>query len=243
MEIHHPHIEHREKPWKEYLLEGLMIFIAVTLGFIAENIRENLTELNKKKELLETVGLDFSKDLDQLNYHEKFANEKLNACTNFMSNVDGNHILINQKNYYHDINTIKGWWYFNSEEKSRNEAESKGYFYTKENSELANAIIRFNFFKNDYKNAERHEEILIEKYNEEMPYLSDFNLFLKQNRYPEPAFNNTSTGVSNIDKSHIVKTKYIISEMMFYNDVYLDDIDSMRLYANKAIEIIKKQYK
>ena len=35
MEVHHhPNLHHKRKPWKEYLLEGLMIFIAVTLGFL-----------------------------------------------------------------------------------------------------------------------------------------------------------------------------------------------------------------
>jgi hypothetical protein len=39
MEVHHhPHLE--KKNFKEYLLEGLMIFVAVTMGFFAEGIRE-----------------------------------------------------------------------------------------------------------------------------------------------------------------------------------------------------------
>lgn len=242
MEIHHPHIEHRDKPWKEYLLEGLMIFIAVTLGFIAENIRENLTEQNKKRELLEIVSRDFSKDLEQLKYHENFAKKKLKICANVIASFGENHQLINRKDYYHGLNTVKAWWFFNSEEKSRNEAESKGYFYEKENSELASAIIRFNFFKNDYKNAERHEERLIEKFNEQIPYISDVDEFMKLNRYPEPNTNN-STGIANINSNQILKTKYIISEIIFNNDIYLDDIDSMKHYANKAIKIIKDQHK
>ena len=43
MEVHHhPHVE--KKNFKEYLLEGLMIFVAVTLGFFAETIRESISE-------------------------------------------------------------------------------------------------------------------------------------------------------------------------------------------------------
>jgi hypothetical protein len=43
MEVHHhPHVE--KKNFKEYLLEFMMIFLAVTLGFIAENIREHFAE-------------------------------------------------------------------------------------------------------------------------------------------------------------------------------------------------------
>ena len=39
MEVHHhPHVE--KKSFKEYILEGLMIFIAVSMGFAAESLRE-----------------------------------------------------------------------------------------------------------------------------------------------------------------------------------------------------------
>jgi len=54
MEVHHhPHAE--RKQFIEYFLEGLMIFMAVTLGFIAENIRENISENHKAKELAESL--------------------------------------------------------------------------------------------------------------------------------------------------------------------------------------------
>src|SRR5882762_10395927 len=48
MEVHHhPNIE--KKNFKEYLLEGLMIFLAVTLGFFAESLRENIA--NHEREI------------------------------------------------------------------------------------------------------------------------------------------------------------------------------------------------
>ena len=54
MEVHHhPEVEH--KGFKEYLLEGLMIFLAVMMGFIAENLRENITEHHKAKDYAETL--------------------------------------------------------------------------------------------------------------------------------------------------------------------------------------------
>jgi hypothetical protein len=65
MEVHH-HPEVEKKTFKQYLLEGLMIFLAVFMGFIAENIREKISDNNKgreyainiKKELIaDTVNL------------------------------------------------------------------------------------------------------------------------------------------------------------------------------------------
>ncbi len=50
MEVHHhPDLHHKKKNFKEYFLEFLMIFLAVTLGFFAENIREKITGHKKAK--------------------------------------------------------------------------------------------------------------------------------------------------------------------------------------------------
>src|ERR1700744_5322911 len=43
MEVHH-HPEVEKKGFKEYILEGLMIFLAVFMGFVAENISERISD-------------------------------------------------------------------------------------------------------------------------------------------------------------------------------------------------------
>ena len=59
MEVHHhPHVE--KKSFKEYLLEGLMIFLAVSMGFAAESLREHL--VNKEREHIYMAS--FYKDLN-----------------------------------------------------------------------------------------------------------------------------------------------------------------------------------
>ena len=61
MEVHHhPHVE--KKNFKEYFLEFLMIFLAVTLGFFAENIREHASETDKAKEYAQSLYDDFKID-------------------------------------------------------------------------------------------------------------------------------------------------------------------------------------
>jgi hypothetical protein len=63
MEVHHhPHVE--KKNFKEYFLEFLMIFLAVTLGFFAENVREHFDEEKTTKQYLE----DFRQELLQNKY-------------------------------------------------------------------------------------------------------------------------------------------------------------------------------
>lgn len=61
MEVHH-HPQVEKKNFKEYLLEGLMIFLAVTMGFFAENVRENITDSHKEKEYMISMLSDLEKD-------------------------------------------------------------------------------------------------------------------------------------------------------------------------------------
>ncbi len=66
MEVHHhPHVE--KKNFKEYFLEFLMIFLAVTMGFFAENIRESVSDHSKEKEYIAGIKKDLVADTSALN--------------------------------------------------------------------------------------------------------------------------------------------------------------------------------
>jgi hypothetical protein len=65
MEVHHhPHVE--KKNFKEYFLEFLMIFLAVTLGFFAENIRESLVNKEKVSHYIQNLVADLESDTTNL---------------------------------------------------------------------------------------------------------------------------------------------------------------------------------
>jgi hypothetical protein len=68
MEVHHhPKLENTAhggtgKRFKEYFLEFVMIFLAVTIGFFAENLREHLSDSNKEKEYIKSLVQDLKID-------------------------------------------------------------------------------------------------------------------------------------------------------------------------------------
>src|SRR5205814_2050083 len=68
MEVHkHPHHVTHKKKWGEYLLEFIMLFLAVFLGFIAENIREHIVEQNRAKEFSGSLVQDLQNDTIAIN--------------------------------------------------------------------------------------------------------------------------------------------------------------------------------
>src|SRR5574338_301743 len=76
MEVHHhPHIDsdsHRKKSFKEYFLEFLMIFLAVTLGFFAETVREKISEHKLLKEYAASLVKDLELDTSQLHTYRNY---------------------------------------------------------------------------------------------------------------------------------------------------------------------------
>lgn len=67
MEVHHhPDIHNKPKKLKEYFLEFLMIFLAVTMGFFAENIREHFADNSHEREYIHSFYKDLSTDQVQL---------------------------------------------------------------------------------------------------------------------------------------------------------------------------------
>jgi hypothetical protein len=68
MEVHH-HSKVEKKNFKEYFLEFLMIFLAVTIGFFAESYREYLNEHSREKEYIHSLIADLKSDQQVLEQH------------------------------------------------------------------------------------------------------------------------------------------------------------------------------
>ena len=82
MEVHHhPQLLHKPKPWKEYLLEFLMIFLAVTMGFFAENLRERISNNEKGEKYIESLVEDLQADTTKIGDIMRFDEEKITMIT------------------------------------------------------------------------------------------------------------------------------------------------------------------
>ncbi len=78
MEVHH-HPEVEKKGFKEYLLEGLMIFLAVFMGFIAENVREHVADSARETQYMESLVKDLKLDTIILNRAAVLKEQRISA--------------------------------------------------------------------------------------------------------------------------------------------------------------------
>ena len=102
MEVHHhPHVE--KKNFKEYFLEFLMIFLAVTMGFIAENVRERIAEHKNAGILAESLFEDIKKDTASLHFEISFSDKKINAADRLIAILHTPRSQWNDTNFYRNM--------------------------------------------------------------------------------------------------------------------------------------------
>ena len=101
MEVHHhPNLHHKQKPWKEYFLEFIMIFLAVTLGFFAENIREHVSDKDKTKVFAASLYQDFKTNFVTLAQLINYTDEKIKSVDSLNYFMHQPHNRISDSNLY-----------------------------------------------------------------------------------------------------------------------------------------------
>jgi hypothetical protein len=98
MEVHH-HSKHPKK-WKEYITEFLMLFLAVSLGFMAENIREHQIEKQREIAYLKNVHEDLK--LDLINIDNVFNSNTIRLqAMDTLFKIINNNTITNEDVYYY----------------------------------------------------------------------------------------------------------------------------------------------
>jgi len=87
MEVHHhPHV--KKKNFKEYFLEFLMIFLAVTMGFFAEGLREHISDNEKRDQYIESLVQDLESDSARIENILQFDDAKITALSSMYQCYD-----------------------------------------------------------------------------------------------------------------------------------------------------------
>ncbi|MDB5223367.1 MAG: hypothetical protein JWN83_2034 [Chitinophagaceae bacterium] len=101
MEVHkHPHHVAHKKKWGEYLLEFFMLFLAVFLGFVAENIREHQVEQQRATELAKNLYNEIYADSISVQQKLSSRNVKEKQCAYFISYVRDSSLTTLSPSFY-----------------------------------------------------------------------------------------------------------------------------------------------
>jgi hypothetical protein len=150
MEVHH-HPEIEKKTFKQYLLEGLMIFLAVTMGFFAESLREHIADKKKETQIIIALIKDIKKDTASLNnainvYMPKH-NQWVDSADTYINTLS---LKGNERKVTKAIINATSWWIYTPPEVALDILKNSGNFNLIENEKVKAQVLTYNGNVNEY---------------------------------------------------------------------------------------------
>ncbi|HUS00194.1 MAG TPA: hypothetical protein VMY77_00620 [Chitinophagaceae bacterium] len=185
MEVHHPHHVTHKKRWTEYLLEFFMLFLAVFLGFIAENIREHAVERTREKEFIHSIISDMQSDIDQSGSVLIKLQEKISGLDSLMTVLASPGIYHNSNNAYRLWNKTLGFADFVYNDGTLQQLKNSGGLRLIRNRKVADSIMKYDrTVRNYYIQADLMNNAITDQHI--YGQLFDFVAFDKNEDSPVP---------------------------------------------------------
>jgi hypothetical protein len=164
MEVHHhPQLEHKPKPWKEYLLEYLMIFLAVMTGFFAESYREHRGERSKEREYIINIKKDLITESKNLNIWIPSIYTRISRFDTLISYLETTGPVKNGSNMYYLARLSTRNAIFEPSDNTILEMKSSGNLRLIRNREIVNSLMNMERTLEQYRNLidiEGKEDVL-----------------------------------------------------------------------------------
>ena len=204
MEVHkHPHHVTHKKKWGEYLLEFFMLFLAVFLGFVAENIREHSVEKKKEREYIKSMVEDLETDSAFLElsinklipYHLTWLDSTMNLLS--MPDMKGKDKLV-----YQAFMIGTGWSYnFHPTERTLSQLHNAGYQLIRNK----NTVKNLSQLEEQYKQFNSQIEPFVENMQNDL----DMSAYVFADRYVTDTIAITAFQNFSDDKSIVLDTAQI----------------------------------
>ena len=158
MHIHPPHKSGSDL--KEHFIHFLMLFLAVLLGAVAENFRENFIEKNKEREYLTSLVFDISQDTTRLDTCIKSRFEKKSNASKLIS-ILSQPSITNTKDIYYLTRLMTRVESFQGVDGTINQLQFSGGFNVIENKKIIKLINDYLYLRNGVYIFNQIEENLL----------------------------------------------------------------------------------
>ena len=240
MEVHH-HPDVEKKNFKEYLLEGLMIFLAVTMGFFAESLRENINGRDKEKEYIASFENNLLKDKASLNYTIADNKKKVKGLDSLLSLSDKNMAdANNRKSIYVDSWCVSYFTVFISNDATITQLKYSGGLQFIKKGHIADSISKYDQEVRDIYASEAPYSKYTNDATEAMAQLLVFTLK-----------KDTANIKADDNKAFPLLSNSPQQLQLFFNKIklergwtqnYVANLQDRLPYINRLIALLKKDY-
>lgn len=254
MEVHHPHHPTHKKKWSEYIIEFVMLFAAVTLGFLAENLREhqimNHRVEQNKIAILKDLQAD-SADISAVIAVEDSCIKRFNRINNYLYFAKTN--KINQAQLVDSIKNTSQFIAYSTTLYMNNSSfknmQSSGLLSYLEDGELKNALA--NYYEVNFKSIEAANEFFDQVgivFNNYFPIglgklIRDYQKF--SNEYELNDSNSYQNFMLSLNKTKkdISSDEFIYEVQKYYNYlfIYRTSLLSAKKSNDKLIKLLRSE--
>jgi hypothetical protein len=250
MEVHHhPHVE--KKNFKEYFLEFLMIFLAVTMGFFAENIREYFSDREKEHAEINSLVKNLSSDSVNIKSALQDYDAGEMKVDSLMELIKTGKYKENPQTLYRLAYQTRGSRVFEYSNVTFQQMESSGDLRLIRNDEIRNYLVNYNntvntdirsletrLLETEKNQAELQNNLLDDTMypsTEDIIYhhALNTNFFQSGNHYP--VFNDSR-------QAQFSKLYNLLFERNVIIIYYKTELEKLKARNNQLIISIKKQY-
>ncbi len=244
MEVHkHPHHVTHKKKWTEYLLEFFMLFLAVFLGFIAENMREDVIEKHRERDYIVSASQDLKADIYVMDSIIKVRKLKDKMLDSLLYLLNYSNIKKNGNDIYYYARWAPRTYRFYMHDRTMQQLKNSGNWRLIQKKNVSDAL-------ETYDELNRSLNVYIEQREEALVLIMYSSLNkLFNNQVFEKMINGLSFKRPTDNPQLLSEDKMVLNE--FCNQIHF--LKNSNLYfintsqtllnnAMKALDILKKEY-
>ena len=244
MELHHPHVA--KKSFKEYFFEFIMIFLAVTLGFFAENIREHRVEREREIQFMHSLLEDLKIDTTQVSNYIRFYRSIRNYCDSIQLSITHTNIFKNSNDFYNYTRKLAQYNRYYHTDRTIQQLKNAGNMRLIRKWNVSNAITEYDTQTKLLAEIDQqlNEEII--KYREYLIEFLDLSSYDKSN--PFGSFMDMSVHthgnpgfIGNDSKKSLVIYNQAFTLKIFLNGVE-NSANTVSKSAKQLLDLVQKEY-
>ena len=245
MEVHH-HSHTDRKKWHHYFWEFLMLFLAVTLGFLVENQREHYIEHQREKQFIRSLFSDIKSDTANIIriINARTAKERMLDSLSYMMNSPNSRGQIKQI-YAYAVHAGRSLPYrFISNDGTMQQLKNSGALRLIRNRAVVDSISKYDINVRNMLGQYEVEENLIEHYRTAASKIFNavvFDSMIDENSVvTRPAADNSSLQPHN--NRELYEWNYRIYGLKGANKANRRELRSLLKQANELLDLLKKEY-
>jgi hypothetical protein len=248
MEVHHhPDLHHKKRRLREYLLEFLMIFLAVTLGFFAESLRESIANRAREKEFIKSMIVDAQTDTANIqecinrNRRRILGLDSLErSCFTFNASDSATRklfILYRRYNHYPDIISVT--------DRTMSQLKNAGGMQMIKNETVLDSIILYDNYGKKLVDQQGHYEDYLNKTEDKAGFVFNFKYLQidpvkMRGKMVFDSFPSVSLLTQN--KNTLIEFGNIVQDQEGIIIFYIIRLEEVKLHAINLMKVLRREY-